>query len=573
MTAVTSTRAADIGTLMRQRESLRAVIESISAELELAPLLSRILGHACELLGADHGAIGLCTQDGDSVEIAASHGLPEGDLGRRFERGEGLAGHVLQVRQPVRFDRYDHLPRPVWTEVADHAVVAVPLSWRGRLLGFFGLGAPPPRRFVKEDEETLALFGRHAAIAIENARLYALERRRSERLALIARVGQIITAGLELDELLDRAADAIHELLGYPNVDIPLLDPEGQQLVIRARGGQHKRLIRREDRIPLSQGIMGAAIRERRTQLVNDVGLDPRYIRPPGTAGARAELAVPILLGEQALGVLNVEAGHPFSEDDAQSLQVVADHLAVAIRNARLFERAQAAASLEERQRLSRDLHDSLTQLLFSITLIAESVRPAWRLDPAEGEKRVERLLGLSRTALAEMRALLADLRGEEGPGDADLDGVMPGLSRVRREGLPGALRRYVSEISAETLSVGFEFQAYRPQPFDREEVLYRIAQEALNNVVKHAQARRVQVVLGLDGEAVHLTVTDDGRGFEAGELLLRAAARGAGRQGGLGFVSMQERAGALHGSLRIVASPGGGTRVEVTLPAARESA
>ncbi|HEX6737536.1 MAG TPA: GAF domain-containing protein [Vicinamibacteria bacterium] len=555
--------------LLRQQESLRAVIESISAELELAPLLGRILGHACDLLGAEYGAIGLADEDGRSMEIAAMQGLPPGELGRRYGVGEGLAGHVLEVRRPVLFDRYDRLPRPGWAEVADHAVVAVPLQWRGRLLGFFGVGSPPPRRFGPEDVEALTLFGRHAAIAIENARLYALERRRSERLALLARVGQIITSDLELHELLDRAADTIHELLGYPNVDIPLLDPNGRELVIRARGGRIKELISREDRIPIAQGIMGAAVRERRAQLVNDVAADPRYILPPGTAGSRAELAVPILLGEQALGVLNVEADHAFNEDDLQSLQTVADHLAVAIRNARLFERAQAAATLEERQRLSRDLHDSLTQLLFSITLMAESVRPAWRQDPAEGEQRLERLMELSRRALAEMRALLADLRGEEGV--ADLEGVMPGLTRVRREGLPGALRRYAGEISADALSVGFDFQGYRPQPFDREEALYRIAQEALTNVVKHAGANRVQVVLALDAEAVHLTVTDDGRGFEPGELLLRAAARGAGREGGLGFVSMRERAEALHGALRIVASPGGGTRVEVTLPAARE--
>jgi signal transduction histidine kinase len=116
---------------------------------------------------------------------------------------------------------------------------------------------------------------------------------------------------------------------------------------------------------------------------------------------------------------------------------------------------------------------------------------------------------------------------------------------------------------------MAFDFQGYRPQPFHREEALYRIAQEAINNVVKHSRARQARVVLRLDGDAVHLTVTDDGRGFEPGDLLLRAAAGGAGREGGLGFVSMRERAEALHGSLRIAASPGGGTSVEVVLPAA----
>jgi signal transduction histidine kinase len=175
-------------------------------------------------------------------------------------------------------------------------------------------------------------------------------------------------------------------------------------------------------------------------------------------------------------------------------------------------------------------------------------------------------LTELARGALAEMRALLTDLREDGEPVPA-----LPSLSRVRSEGLPAALRNYVAELSGPSLRVDLDVRAYRPQPFQREEALFRIAQEALNNVVKHAGARSVHIELGLEAEAVHMTVADDGRGFEPGELVLKAAAGGASREGGLGFVSMRERAEALHGTLRIVASPGGGTRVEVTLPAAQE--
>jgi signal transduction histidine kinase len=298
------------------------------------------------------------------------------------------------------------------------------------------------------------------------------------------------------------------------------------------------------------------------------VAADPRYIRPPGADIARAELAVPIALGEQVLGVLNVEGEAPFGEDDVTSLQIVADHLAVAIRNARLYEQAQRAAVLEERERLSRDLHDSVTQMLFSVTLIAESIAPAIDADPQEGQRRALRLTELSRQALAEMRALLAQLREDEGGMPA-----LPSLSRVRSEGLPAALRGYAAGLSGEALRVELDVSGYRPQPFEREEALFRIAQEALHNVVKHGGARRVDIALSLDREGVHMTVADDGRGFQPGELLLRAAADGARRDGGLGFVTMRERAEALHGELRIVAKPGGGTRVEVTLPAPVEEA
>jgi signal transduction histidine kinase len=560
-----SAYAAEVTDLLRQRESLREVIEAISSELKLAPLLEQILARACTLLKASHGSIGLYDEPADVMEIVATHGLPPGELGKRIPPGEGLAGLILAERRPVLRERYDSIPSPIWPEVAEHAVIAQPLLWRGRLIGFFGLGGPPPLRFREHDLETLALFGRHAAIAIENARRYEWEQRRTERLALITRVAQIVTAGLQLEQLLQTAADAIHEILGYPSVDIPLLDPDGRTLVIRTRGGRYKRLISGEARLPVSQGIMGAAVAEKRTQLVNDVAGDPRYVRPVAGTDARAELAVPILLGGDALGVVNVESDAPFTEDDAASLEIVADHLAVAIHNARVYDRAQQVAVVEERQRLSRDLHDSVTQHLFSVTLIAQSLASACRRDPVEGERMAQRLLELSRVALAEMRGLLFDLRADGAPGDPE---PLSGISRVRREGLPSALRQHAAEVSGDTFRVDVEVRGYRPQPFVREEALFRIAQEALGNVVKHAGAHQVRIALALDASGVRLTVADDGRGFEPGELLLRAAAGGAGRVGGLGFVSMRERAEALHGTLSIQARPGGGTAVEVTLPA-----
>ena len=179
---------------------------------------------------------------------------------------------------------------------------------------------------------------------------------------------------------------------------------------------------------------MGAAVRERRIQLVNDVAADPRYVKPPAAVDVRAELAVPIVLGEHVLGVLNVESDRPFDQEDATSLQIIADHLAVAIRNARLFESASALAVLEERERLSRDLHDSVTQMLFSVTLVAQSLIPTWRQDPKEGEARADRVLQLSRLALAEMRALIADLRLDV-PIHDSLQGAAPGrpLPRAAR--------------------------------------------------------------------------------------------------------------------------------------------
>src|SRR6185312_6074050 len=108
----------------------------------------------------------------------------------------------------------------------DNAVIGVPIHGHGRLLGFFGIGARPPRQFAAEDLESLQLFARHAAIAIENALRYQREQRRSERMELIARVSRLISSGLEVDQLIETAAQVIHEVLGYPNVVIPLIDKD-----------------------------------------------------------------------------------------------------------------------------------------------------------------------------------------------------------------------------------------------------------------------------------------------------------------------------------------------------------
>lgn len=375
MSAITTSTIEDMESLRRQlgdatrrAESLRRVIESISGELALEPLLTRIVESAVELIAAQYGSIGLVvdTPDGPAVRIAAIFNMPAEELGAEFPPGTGLAGRVLRDREILVLKRYGDLELPTLPDLAEHAVIGLPIWWAERMLGFFGIGAEPPRRFDARDAETLTLFARHAAIAIENAQRYEREQRRTEQLALIARVGRVINADLLLDELLQSTAEAIHELLGYPNVAIPLIDPEDRQtLILSTVGGHYRSFVRGVYRLPISGGIMGAAARTGRIELVNDVASDPRHIPTPGAVGIRAELAVPIKIGDVVLGVLNVESGGHFSEEDAASLQIIADQLATAIVNARLFE--------AERRRTAR------------LELIARvGQRIAARLDPGE---------------------------------------------------------------------------------------------------------------------------------------------------------------------------------------------
>jgi signal transduction histidine kinase len=571
--AAAGSTAPRLGALHRQRESLMRFIESISAELALQPLLTQIIRLACDLIDADKGTVGLYDASRNVFRTEAIWNMGPTELGAEMPPGVGLAGQLMVARQPVILERYGDVERPIGGgRQLDDAVIGLPIDLDGEMIGYLGIGmaspAPgvaPRRRFTEADARALGVFARHAAIALRNARRFEAERRRAALFELVAGIAHIITADLRPAELLQNAADAIHQRFGYPNVAIGLIEPlEPGVLVIRALSGRQKEIEQAGSwsmyRIPISDGITGAAVREKRPIIVNNVASDPRYIRMPNLDEVTADLAVPILLAGRVLGVLNVESAESFADDDAAALEIVAGQLAIAIENARLYDQAQRLAILEERQRLARELHDSVTQQIFGITLLAESLDPVWRRNAHEGEARAQKLLRLSRAALAEMRALLAELR----PADADPFGGRTDqatwIGRLRKTGLVATLRSYLSGAELGSTMVQLDADSYTPQSEQLETVLYRIAREALHNVVKHARASRLEVRLVSDGATARLTILDDGRGFDA-------AAVQADTAHAPGFASMTEHACAVGGEIRIEASPGRGARVEAILP------
>ena len=543
---------------LREAEALCQVVEEISSELELRPLLTRIVAHACDLLGADDGSIGLFDPVRNVIRTEAIYRMPAREQGAEVAANIGLAGAVLASGEPLILDRYGDLPDVPLPELADNAVIGVPIRSHGHLVGFFGIGALPPRKFNSRDLATLLLFARHASLAIDNAMRYQREKSRTERLALIARVSRLVSAGLEPMDLVATAAQVIHEQLGYPNVVIPLIDDD--HLVYRSHAGAYREIFREEYRMHVSQGITGAAVRTHAAQVVNDVTQDPRYVPPPMPIDVIAELAVPIVLGHEVFGVVNIEGRAPFDREDISSIQVIADHLAVAIKNARLFDDAREAAVMRERQRLARDLHDSVTQVLSSISLMSQSVIAAYRKDPKEGERRARRIEELSQLAFAEMRQLLNELRPVEA-GGAARSGA---LAEIESYGLKRALQRLLAVLAPDTPDVRLDFANYRFQALEHEEALFRICQEAVSNSLRHAEARRITIRAEVvDAKQIRIEVADDGRGFDAAEpcVVVQTAT------GGLGMQTMRERAIALGGATTIQSLPGKGTRVTVELP------
>ena len=410
----------------------------------------------------------------------------------------------------------------------------------------------------------------------------ALPRRPSEldRLRLIARIAARMHEEPSLEGLLQGTADAIHDMLGFPNVDIPMLDPdEPFTLVVSIRGGHYKRAIRQVDRIPVGRGIMGSAVRSRRTELVNDLRLDPRYVCPPGVAPALAELAVPIRVVGEVVGVINVESDQAFDEADRLSIESVADFLGVAIRNLRLVPAARDAAILTERQRLARELHDNVTQILSSMSLLTQTIDSAWRRDPAEGSRRIARLSELAQTAFVEMRMLLRELSPPNDvfaashatapntasspplraamtpPAISKRSRTVAGLERLKEHALPGALERMLAVLLPEELALRLESPDYVPQSLSHEEALYRICQEAASNVIRHAGARLLRVTATVTAEHAVLRVADDGRGL-APEF-----------RPGIGLSGMRTRIETLGGHFRVTPNSPQGTLIEARLP------
>ena len=535
---------------------LNRFIEEMSGELQLEPLLSRLVELACRLIGADDGTIGLYDSRRDVIRTAAVYRMPPRELGSEMARGVGLSGHVLATGEPIK-SRYGDLPGMTLPELADNEVVGMPIHWKGELIGVFGIGVEPPRRLPEGALDSLKTFARHAGVAIANARRYERARRRTARFALIARVARCINAGSELESMLQQTADAIHDVLEFPNVDIPLLDTADRNvLVVQIRGGGYKRMISGIDRLSIHQGVMGAAVRERRTQRIANVYDDPRYVRPPNTEGALAELAVPIMAAGEVLGVVNVEGEHPYDELDQLTLEIIADHLGVAIQNARLHQQNREAAVWQERLRLRRELHDSVTQILSSISLLAQSLPSAWRRSSEEGESAAGRLTELARTAFSEMRALLRDLEPEPpARTDPSSQRLNSGIESMRHAGLVPAMVRLLEAMIPSGLARRYHFDRYLTQDLAHEETLYRVCQEAVSNAIRHSGADEVVVEARVEGDHVWLRVCDDGGGLP---INMRA---------GIGLQSMRERLARLGGQLELRPGQTRGLEVWARLP------
>lgn len=387
-------------------------------------------------------------------------------------------------------------------------------------------------------------------------------RRRSQELATLYHASQVFTQSLDLEVIGLELIRTTEQLLGYEYGAVLVVDEATQgveplALSDQGRGpefvAQDKEYVRSQ-RLRVGQGIVGWVIQHGQPVRLGDVRQDPRYFAM--REGIRSELCVPLVVGEKVIGAINVETSQPeaYSEDDERLLIALAGPAAVAIENARLFrslteqrERLRALAirlaevEEEERRRLARELHDRVGQ---SLTALGINLNLLYSQLPAETAARMRARLADCLTLVEETTGHIRDVMGELRPAVLDDYGLL------------AALHWYGQRFSQRTsLAVAVQGEELTPRlPPAVETALFRIAQEALTNVARHAQASQVTVTLEHVDGGIRLVIADDGVGFDP-------AVR---RRGGWGLMTMRERAEAVGGRLRLDSAPGKGTRVVV---------
>ncbi|HWF36207.1 MAG TPA: GAF domain-containing sensor histidine kinase [Solirubrobacteraceae bacterium] len=354
-----------------------------------------------------------------------------------------------------------------------------------------------------------------------------------------------VAAQLSVDEVLQRLVDGARVLAGARYAALGIPDGEGgfSRFLV---AGMDDGLIAAMGPLPRTHGLLGAMLEPGGSFRTEDIHSHPRFRGwwPDQHPDMRSFLGVPIVAPDGVIGAFYLtekEGPAPFGDEDQEVIELLAAHAAIAITNARLYERSRELSILSERNRLALELHDVVSQKLFGLVLGAESAATLLDRDVPAARAQIDRLQELAREALDELRLLILELR----PPD------------LERDGLAGALRKEVDMLRRlHDVEIEMEIEDGVQAGGARDADVLRIAQEALHNALRHGAPDRVGVRLVGDGERLVIEVIDDGAGFEPGDAELRSKH--------LGLTSMEERAKAIGARLELRSAPGAGTTVRL---------
>jgi signal transduction histidine kinase len=463
----------------------------------------------------------------------------------------GFRSKIIRTKQPVMVN----------SNVAEEATIlgqptlpgtdtpkswlGVPMLMDGQVIGILSVqNVDHENAFQESDIRLLETFAASMSIALENARLFSHAEHRAEQFRVLTEVSQHLTSILEINELLKQLVLLVQRTFHYYHIEIGLV--EGDEVVFHMGAGELWETAgfqAKPSRLKIGmEGITGWAAGTGQKLVIPDVSRESRYIHVEGSR-TKSELTVPIKVKDRVIGILDVESDrlNGFNETDLELMTLLSSQAGIAIENARLYEGAKKMAALEERQRLSRELHDSVTQSLYGICLYAQAA--SGQIDLHEIDRARQYINDIQNTAqesLADMRLLIYELR--------------PPI--LEKEGLVAAIQSRLTSVEDRAgLKSSLNSNLTGRLPFEVEAGLYQIVREALNNIIKHAHAKNISIRIQEKLEAVSMEILDDGIGFVPAAAI---------RQGRLGIASMQERACSRGWQFGITSSPGNGTCIEV---------
>jgi signal transduction histidine kinase len=532
---------------------LRALLEAgiaLASELSLDSLLQRLTELAAELTGAHYAALGVLDPTGSRLERFITHGVDEETRAAIGDppHGRGILGALITDARPLRLHAISHDPRSVGFP-PNHppmgTFLGVPVLLRGVAYGNLYLTEKENGSdFSEADQALVELLAAQAAVAIENARLYESATRWSHQLESLIEVTAALTQETDVGRLLDLVARRLQELLDARIVAVALPEDHDRLRIVAAAGEGAAELagttMEREE--SKAGRVLGRGRSERVDAVLDDPEVHRGFTR---RFGARTGIWVPLVVHGRPIGVITAydKLSTPdarFNDDDLRLAETFAGRAAVAVELSERVQRDALRRIVEaqelERQRLARELHDETGQALTSILLGLK------QLDGADAAD-VQRLRELVVATLQDVRRLAVELR----PKVLDDFGLVPALER---------LTHGFSEHTGITVDLEASTITERP-PMEVETAIFRIVQEALTNVVKHADAKRVSVLVTRADGKIKAVIEDDGGGFDPAET-----------DGGVGLIGMRERIELLDGTLTVESSATSGTTIAAEVPA-----
>jgi signal transduction histidine kinase len=546
------------------------VARGVLGDLDLDVVLDRVLESAQELTEARYAALGVLNESKTELARFLTRGIDEAAHAAigSLPRGRGVLGALIEEPAPLRLADVGQHPRSYGFPHAHppmHTFLGVPIQVDGMPYGNLYLTEKEGgAEFSDADEQAVAVLAEFAGVAIGHARRYtgASERRDElERtvaaLEATTQISRAVGSETDLEVILELVAKRGRALVSARTLLIELR--QRNELAIAAGAGElPEGLIGR--RVPLESTVGSHAMRTLRAQRLEDELNRARFDEGLGRLGvdARGGLAVPLVFRGRAHGVLlaldRLHDGPAFTTEDERLLEAFAASAATAVATAQSVaserQRQRLAATEGERRRWARELHDetlqSLSALRIGLSAAGRSERPeALRQAVAQAVDQLEE-------GIANLRGLITDLR----PAALDELGVQAAVEALAERAGRGGMDVDVS------VELAYE-QGREPTRHiaELETAVYRIVQEALTNASKHGQAKRAVVEIGEDSASVHLSVRDDGRGFDPNE-----------ETEGFGLLGMRERVELLGGELSVNSTPGQGAVVRASIPPRRRS-